>query len=57
MDCRNFEPCFTLVYDDFVRGELRQSAVLQKLVVMGEAAARLSTDSRARHPAIEWQTL
>ena len=25
-------------YDDFVRDELRQSAVLQKLVVMGDAA-------------------
>jgi len=41
-------------YDDFVRDELRQSAVLQKLVVMGEAAARLSTDFRASHPAVEW---
>ena len=37
-------------YDDFVRDELRQSAVLQKLVVIGEAAARLSADFQASHP-------
>ena len=41
-------------YDDFVRDELRQSAVLQKLVVIGEAAARLSTGFQVSHPAIEW---
>jgi uncharacterized protein with HEPN domain len=28
--------------DGFLRDELRQSAVLQKLIVIGEAAARLS---------------
>jgi uncharacterized protein with HEPN domain len=41
-------------YDDFVRDELRQSAVLQKLIVIGEAAARLSPDFQASHPAVEW---
>ena len=30
--------------DDFLNDELRQSAVLQKLIVIGEAAARLSPD-------------
>jgi len=37
-------------YDD----ELRQSAVLQKLIVIGEAAARLPVEFQERHPEIEW---
>jgi len=41
-------------YDDFVGDELRQSAVLQKLIVIGEAAARLSVEFRASHAHIEW---
>lgn len=40
--------------DDFLHDELRQSAVLQKLIVIGEAAARLSAEFRARHPEVEW---
>lgn len=40
--------------DDFFRDELRQSAVLQKLTVIGEAAARLPTEFTERHPEIEW---
>jgi uncharacterized protein with HEPN domain len=34
--------------------ELRQSGVLQKLIVIGEAAAHLSREFRDRHPEIEW---
>lgn len=43
-----------ITYDDFVRDELRQSAILQKLTVIGEAAAHLSSDFQSSHPAIEW---
>jgi len=43
-----------VAYDDFVRDELRQSAVLQKLIVIGEAAARLSPEFQANHPVLEW---
>ena len=43
-----------ITYDDLVRDELRQSAILQKLIVIGGAAARLSPEFQARHPAIEW---
>jgi uncharacterized protein with HEPN domain len=38
----------------FLRDELRRSAVLQKLIVIGEAAARLPAEFTARHPEIEW---
>ena len=41
----------------FLRDELRQSGVLQKLIVIGEAAARLPRDFQAKHPEIEWQDI
>jgi uncharacterized protein with HEPN domain len=40
--------------DSFCGDELRQSAVLQKLTVIGEAAARLPTAFREEHPVVEW---
>ncbi len=39
--------------DKFLGDELRQSAVLQKLIVIGEAASHLSSDFQARHTEIE----
>ena len=36
--------------DSFFRDDLIQSAVLQKLTVIGEATARLSPKFRERHP-------
>ncbi|GIV71406.1 HepT-like ribonuclease domain-containing protein [Caldilinea sp.] len=39
---------------DFMQDELRQSAVLQKLIVVGEAAARLPKGFTERHPEIPW---
>ncbi len=41
----------------FLDDELRQSAVLQKLIMIGEAAARLSPEFKARHPEIEWRDI
>jgi uncharacterized protein with HEPN domain len=38
----------------FYTDELHQSAILQKLIVIGEAAARLSRELCAAHPEIEW---
>jgi len=38
----------------FTRDELVQSAILQKLIVIGEAAARLPRSFTERHPEIEW---
>ena len=40
--------------EDFYHDELRQSAVLQKLIVIGEAAARLPREFTDRHPDMEW---
>jgi len=41
--------------DSFFGDELRQSAVLQKLTIIGEAAARLPTTFRQAHPVVEWR--
>ena len=43
--------------DAFLDDELRQSAVLQKLIMIGEAAARLSPELKSRHPEIEWSDI
>lgn len=40
--------------EDFVGNDLLRSAVLQKLSVIGEAAARVSKDVQNSHPEIEW---
>jgi uncharacterized protein with HEPN domain len=41
----------------FLKNELIQSAVLQKLTIIGEAAARLPKDFRDGHPEIEWEDI
>jgi uncharacterized protein with HEPN domain len=38
----------------FLQDDLLRSAVLHKLTIIGEAAARLSADLRERHAEIEW---
>lgn len=38
----------------FMEDELRQSAILQKLIVIGEAAARLPKAFTEQHPEIPW---
>src|ERR671924_539411 len=40
--------------DAFLQSDLVRSAVLQKLTVIGEAAARLPKEFWSRHPDIEW---
>lgn len=43
--------------EKFTESELLQSAVLHKLAVIGEAAARISDDLRNRHTEIEWKAI
>ena len=49
--------CLPVGEDQFLQDELRQSAVLQKLIVIGEAVARLPDDFRDRHKEIEWDDI
>jgi uncharacterized protein with HEPN domain len=39
---------------DFLQNDLVRSAVLQKLTIIGEAAARLPKEFQDRHREIEW---
>jgi len=40
--------------EEFLGDELRQSGVLQKLIVIGEAAGRLPKAFQDKYPEIEW---
>lgn len=40
--------------EEFFADEILQSAILQKLIVIGEAASHLSLAFRERHPDISW---
>lgn len=50
---------FIAVVDEarFLEDELVQSAVLQKLIVIGEAASKVSRDSRETHSHIPWRAI
>ncbi len=41
----------------FLRSELLQDAVVRNVEVIGEAAARVSAEFAARHPAIPWRDI
>ncbi|MBI5427684.1 MAG: DUF86 domain-containing protein [Nitrospinae bacterium] len=38
----------------FLKDDLLQSAVLQKLTIMGEAASKVSKELKTRYPRIDW---
>lgn len=41
-------------FEGFLKSELLRSAVVQKLAIIGEGAARISEELRSRHPQIPW---
>lgn len=41
----------------FLNDELRQSAVMQKIGVIGEAAGKVSPALRGQYPAVEWPNI
>lgn len=41
-------------FEAFADDDLLQSAVLQKLTIIGEAAARLPVEFRAHHTGVDW---
>ena len=41
-------------FQGFQQSELLRSAVVQKLAIIGEAAARVSTELTARHSEVPW---
>lgn len=41
-------------FEGFQKSELVRSAVVQKLAIIGEAAARISDELRSRYPQIPW---
>ena len=49
--------CALVDEGEFLLDELRQSAVLQKLIVIGEAAAHLPGEFRKKHNDIEWEDI
>jgi uncharacterized protein with HEPN domain len=46
--------CAGVNFEQFEQEDMRNSAVLQKLAVIGEAAARLPKDFTKRFPKIPW---
>ena len=43
--------------EEFSSNEMRRSAVLQKLLIIGEAAARLPDSFTANYPAVPWSDM
>jgi len=43
-----------MTWEQFVGSDLHQSAVMRPLEIIGEAAGRVSQETRAAHPEIPW---
>lgn len=41
-------------FEAFQKSEILRSAVVQKLSIIGEAAARVSEEVKTRHPCVPW---
>lgn len=46
-----------LTYPKFERSDLHQNAIFKVMEVVGEAAARISNDTKEAHPEIPWHEI
>lgn len=44
-------------HEDFLNDFKTQAAVVQRIIVLGEAAKRLSEEFRRRHPQVDWKQI
>jgi len=49
--------CSKITYEQFEGDDMRRSAVLQKLIVIGEAAGRLTQKFTDRYPDVPWMDI
>ena len=48
---------FDKTWDEFYGNTQCQDAVVRRIEVIGEAARRVSTETRAKYPEIEWREM
>lgn len=46
-----------VTYEQFVRNEMMQQAVVRELEIVGEAGRNLSEEFRTQHPEIPWREI
>ena len=46
-----------VAYKEFLSETMRQDAVIRELLIISEAARRLSDDFKASHPSIRWRQM
>ena len=46
-----------LTYDSFLQSDLHQNAILKVLEIIGEAASRISNETKAAHPDVPWHNI
>jgi len=46
-----------MTWEEFERSELHQNAVMRPLEIIGEAARRISQQTRDAHPEIPWEQM
>ena len=46
-----------LSYDEFAQDRRSQLAILKSVEIVGEAASRLSAETKERHPEIPWREI
>jgi uncharacterized protein with HEPN domain len=44
----------TLTEEEFLQNELVQDAVVRQLIILGEAARRISQETKDAHPKVPW---